>query len=109
VAAWSALITIPATFVTGGLAWTQESLRHATLGLGTLLPDLETPNKLMAGVKAFLNFIGPFSVWSLVVTILGASALSGAPRKPVAWVSVGLFLVFALFGAAMAAMLGPGR
>ena len=109
VAAWSALITIPATLVTGGLAWSQESLRHATLGLGMLLPESDTPNKLLAGARAFLNVIGPFSIWSLVVSILGASALSGAPRKAVAWVSVALFLVFALFGGAMAAMFGPGR
>ncbi len=109
VAAWSALIVIPAQLVTGGLAWTQESLKHATLGLGALLPESETPSKLMGGLKAFLDAIGPFSIWSLVVSILGASQLSGAPRRSVAWVSVGLYLVFALFGAAMAAMFGPGR
>ena len=109
VAAWSALIIILAQLVTGTLAWSQESLKHATLGLGSLLPESETPSKMMGGVKAFLDAIGPFSVWSMVVSIFGASTLSGAPRKSVAWVSIALYLVFALFGAAMAAMFGPGR
>ncbi|MFI5370165.1 MAG: YIP1 family protein [Candidatus Eisenbacteria bacterium] len=109
VTSWSGLVQVPALIVTGILAWSHESVKAVHLGLAVLLPDPETPNKMLMAAKVFLDAIGPFAIWALVVSILGASALSGAPRKSVAWVCIALTLVFAAFGAAMAAMLGPGR
>jgi hypothetical protein len=109
VAAWSGLVQIPALAITTILAWTHESMKAVHLGLAILLPDSEAPSKLLTFAKVFLDAIGPFAIWSLVVSVLGASALSGAPRRSVAWVCVALTLVFALFGASMAALFGPGR
>lgn len=109
VTAWSGLVQIPALLVTTILAWSHESMKAVHLGLAVLLPDSDTPNKLLTFAKVFLDSIGPFAIWALVVSVLGASTLSGAPRKSVAWVCAALTLVFALFGASMAAMFGPGR
>lgn len=109
VASWSSLVQIPALILTGILAWTHESVKAVHLGLAVLLPDPDTPNKMLMAAKVFLDALGPFAIWALVVSIFGAATLSGAPRKSVTWVCIALTLVFAAFGAAMAAMLGPGR
>ena len=109
VAAWSSLVLIPGQIITGVIAWNKETLQGVHLGLAALLPEPEAPSKLMNAVTVVLDALGPFSIWWLVVGILGAAALSGAPRKPVAWVLVGLYLAFAVFGAAATAMFGPGH
>jgi hypothetical protein len=109
VAAWSGLVQIPALLATTLLAWSKESMKAVHLGMAILLPDSDTPSKMLTFAKVFLDALGPFAIWALVVSILGASTLSGAPRKSVAWVCIALTVVFALFGASMAAMFGPGR
>jgi hypothetical protein len=68
---------------------------------------METPSKLMTGLGVLLDALGPFSIWYLAVGILGTAALSGAPRKSVTWVMVGLYLAVMVFVAAIAAMFTP--
>jgi hypothetical protein len=109
VATWSSLVLIPGTILTGVIAWTRGTLQDVHLGLAALLPDTSSPGRLMAGVIAFLDALGPFSIWWLVVAILGASALSRAPRPAVARVMVIVYLVFALCAAGLAAMFASGR
>jgi len=107
VAAWSGLIAIPTHILTGILAWTRETMRGVHAGFGILLPDSETPNRFMIGLGIFLDALGPLSIWYVVVLVLGAAALSGAPRKQVAWVLGGLYLVLFLFFASLAALFAP--
>lgn len=109
VATWSSLVLIPGQIITGAIAWSRGSLQDVHLGLAALLPDTSSPGRVMAGVIAFLDAIGPFSIWWVVVAILGAAALSRAPRPAVARAMVGVYLVFALCAAVLAAMFAPGR
>jgi hypothetical protein len=102
VIAWSALVNIPYSLIHGALAWMQESM-EVRLSLGVLLPAMAEASKLQLGLIAFLEWLNPFSIWYLVVCILGASALTGLPRKNVAWVLVALHLAFGALMAAVAA------
>lgn len=106
VVGWASLVMIPAMFLTTAIGWSRETLLGVHVGFAALLPEGAT-GKLMTGLKVFLDNIGPFSIWYLVVAILGASALSGAPRRPVAMVLGGLYLVILLFAAALSAMFAP--
>ena len=108
VVTWSSLVMIPAQVLTAFLAWNQQSLKAVHIGWAALLPEAE-PSKMMTGMTSFLDALGPFAIWSLIVTILGATALSGAPRKNVAWVVAGLYVVFALAGALLAGMFAPAQ
>jgi hypothetical protein len=107
--AWSSLVLIPGQILTGVLAWNRQSLAGVHVGWAALLPEAESPSKLLAGITTFLDMIGPFSIWSLAVCILGAAALSGAPRRQTAWVLAGIYLVYAVVGAVAAGMFAPGR
>lgn len=107
VVAWASLVMIPAMILTSVLAWSRETVEGVHVGFAALLPASDAPGKLMTGLKVFLDGIGPFSIWYLVVAVLGASALSGAPRRPVAWVVTGLYLVILLLAAALSAMFAP--
>ena len=104
VAAWSGLVGIPRQLVAYGLAWSKQSFKGIHDGFGVLLPEVETPSRVMIGVGSFLDAIGPLAVWYVIIGILGAAALSGAPRKSVAWVLGGLYLAIAAFSSALAAM-----
>jgi hypothetical protein len=106
--AWSTLVTIPSQVLAGVIAWNKETMKGLHTGFGILVPDSETPNKLLTAVGFFLDAIGPFSIWYLAVLIIGASALSGAPRKSVGWVLGGLYLVLMIFFAALGAMFSRG-
>ena len=108
VVAWSALVMMPGQILTGAIAWSKQTLSGIHLGFGILLPEPDTPTKLHFGLASFLDSLGPLALWSLVVTILGATALSGAPRKSVAWVLGGFYLVFSILIAVMTAMFAPG-
>ncbi len=108
VVCWASLVRIPETLITFAIAWFTETFKGIHLGLAALLPEPETPNKLHAGLAVFLDAIGPFGIWYLAVAILGASALSGAPRKSVAWVLIALYLALAGLFAAVAAAFTPG-
>ncbi len=108
VAAWASLINVPAIALTTWLAWNKETMKGIHTGFGILLPDSDTPSKLMTGLGTFLDGIGPFAIWYLVVIILGATALSQAKRGSVAWVIVGLYAALLVFFSAMAAVFTPG-
>ncbi len=108
VVTWSSLVTLPAMLLTYGLGWQKGSLEGVHLGLAALLPADENPSKLLAGLRIFLDQIGPFQVWHVAVAVLGASTLSGAARKNVAWVLISLYLALALFFSAVGAMFTPG-
>jgi hypothetical protein len=108
VAAWSSLIHIPAQLLIGVLAWSKQTLYGIHVGLGILLPEAEAPTKLQAALASFLDALGPFQIWSVVVVVIGAAALSGAPRRSVAWVMSGLYLGLSVFLAALSALFAPG-
>jgi hypothetical protein len=107
VASWSSLITLPAYLLTTVMAWMKQTMRGLHVGFGILLPDVDPPSKLMVALGVILDSIGPLSIWYLVVGIIGAAALSGAPRKSVTWVLASLYLVLVVFMAAMAALFTP--
>jgi Yip1 domain len=107
VATWSSLVSLPNYVLTFVLVWFKETFRGVHTGFGVLLPEMETPSKLMTGLGVLLDALGPFSIWYLAVGILGTAALSGAPRKSVTWVMVGLYLAVIVFVAAIAAMFTP--
>jgi hypothetical protein len=107
VVAWAWLIRIPEVLVITGMAWMRETMEGVHSGLGALLPVAEEPGKLQQFAAAILDAIGPLQIWFLIVGIIGASVLSGAPRKNVAWVLGGLYLVIAAFFVGLGVMLRP--
>lgn len=108
VVTWSGLVQIPQTILTFVIGWFNETLKGIHFGLGALLPAEETPTKLHQGLSVLLDAVGPFSIWYLVVAILGASALSGAPRKNVTWVLSALYVALTIVFAVVAALFTPG-
>ena len=106
-AAWGSLINVPAQIIAFAEVWALQTFKGVHVGLGALLPS-DSHAKLMVGLRVFLDAIGPFSIWYLAVTVLGAAALSGAPRKSVAWVLVTLYLVIMACIAVIAALFAPG-
>lgn len=105
--AWASLITIPTQLLVFGLAWSRETMRGVHVGFGLLLPEPDTPSKVLTGLGFFLDSIGPLSIWYVIVLVIGASALSGAPRRSVAWVVGGLYLGFVLLFSALGAVFAP--
>jgi hypothetical protein len=83
-------------------------MRGVHIGFGVLLPPQDAPTKLSVGLGVFLDGIGPLALWYLWVAIVGAAALSGAARRPVAWTLGILYLVLLGFGAGLAAVFTPG-
>jgi hypothetical protein len=108
VCSWSSLVLIPSVLITSVLAWFRGTYEGLHLSLAALLPEGDAPSRLMTGVRALLDGLGPFSIWWLVVAILGASALARAPLRSVAWVMSGIMVGFALVAAALAAVFAPG-
>jgi hypothetical protein len=107
VLAWSMLVTIPATLVVTAFGWVKQTMTGVHAGFGILLPEMDPPSKLYAALGAFLDWIGPFSIWFLLVAVLGAAALSGAPRKSVALTLGILYLIVGVFMALLAALVTP--
>ena len=108
IANWSSLVLLPSYVITWLLAWQRETLKGIHLGLGALVPQSDPPQRLQVALTSLLDAIGPFNLWFLVVAILGAVALSGASRKSVTGVMVGLYAALAVFMAVMAAVFTPG-
>ena len=108
VVCWAGIVKWPALLIFFALAWQKQSFKGVHLGLGALIPEGETPDKLRTGLTTFLDFMGPFEAWWLAVGVIGVAALSGAPRRNVAWVMVALYLAFGVFLAAVAALFNPG-
>ena len=106
-AAWGSLINLPAQIIAFAEAWALQTFKGVHVGLGALLPA-DSHEKWMVGLRVFLDAIGPFSIWYLAVTVIGAAVLSGAPRKSVAWVLITLYLVIMACIAVIAALFAPG-
>ncbi len=82
-------------------------MKGVHVGFGLLLPEPETPRRILVFLGALLDALGPLSVWYVTVMIIGAAAVSGAPRKQVAWVLGGLYLALVLVFASLGAMFSP--
>jgi len=108
VVCWSGLVSWPAIVLTFALAWQRQTFKGIHLGLGALIPEGETPDKLRTGITMFLDFFAPFEAWRIAVAVIGVAALTGAPRRNVAWVLVALYLAFGAFLAAVNALFNPG-
>lgn len=107
VAAWAGLITIPMQILTGIVAWSRETMKGVHVGFGLLLPETDTPTRLGLFLGGVLDALGPLSLWYLAVLVLGAAALSGAPRKQIALVIGGLYFVAVFLLVGLAAMFAP--
>lgn len=108
VAAWSSLVTLPAFLVAGAIAWARNvSFRDVHLGFAALLPEVDAPTRVHTGLAVLLDALGPFSIWYVVVVVLGTAALSGAPRRSVAYTVGGLYVALVIFFAALAAWFTP--
>lgn len=108
VVCWAGIVRWPALFLTFALAWQRQTFKGVHLGLGALLPEADSPSKLQVGLSTFLDALGPFEAWWVAVVVIGVAALSGAPRRNVAWVLVALYLAFGAFIAAVKAFFIPG-
>jgi hypothetical protein len=108
VISWSSLVGLPVSLVRYTYGWFHQSMEGLHLGLGVLVPEPETQTKLIKGLTGFLDALSPFAAWYLAVVTLGAAALSGAPRRNVAWVLVMLYLAFGALLAAVSALFSPG-
>jgi len=108
VVCWSGIVTWPAIVLTFALAWQKQTFKGIHLGLGALIPQGDTPDKLRTGLTMFLDFFAPFEAWRIAVAVIGVAVLSGAPRRNVAWVLVALYLAFGAFLAAVNALFNPG-
>lgn len=108
VVCWANLIMIPAGLLTSVMAWSKETMKGIHLGPGILVAMSDPPEKWQVGVASFLDAFGPFEIWTLVLVIIGATTLSGAPRKSVTWAVFGLYLAGRVLGAALGAMFAPG-
>src|SRR5690349_19943580 len=73
VATWSSLVSLPNYILTFALAWFRETFRGVHTGFGVLLPETETPSKLLTGLGVLLDALGPFSIWSLAGVIIGTA------------------------------------
>lgn len=106
VAAWANLINVPGYLIAFTEAWFMQTFKGIHVGLGALLPA-DSGSKLMTGLAIFLDALGPFSIWYLIVGIVGAAALSGAPRRSVAWVMSSLYLIIVVVSAVLTALFTP--
>lgn len=108
VAAWSSLVSIPANLIGAAMGWARGTMQGVHVGFGALLPAMDDPTRFGVALRSFLDWIGPLSIWFVIVAIIGASVLSGAPRKSVGWVLGALYVAIGLVVAAMAALFAPG-
>jgi hypothetical protein len=107
--AWASLVTIPEVITRYTVGWFQEmDIRKLHLGFGGLLGYSDPPTKLQTGLGGLLDGVGPFGAWFLVVLILATVAVSGAPRKNVAWVLTAVYLALVVLGAVVAAVVAKG-
>lgn len=107
VTAWSGLVWVPQHFAFFALAWSQQTMKGIHFGLAAFLPEADPPAKWHSMLTVLLDAFGPFNIWYVVVAVLGCSALSGAPRRSVAWVLGGLAVALAVVSALLAGWLSP--
>lgn len=108
VTAWSGLVWLPQSLAFFALAWSQETMKGIHFGLAAFLPEADPPSKGHAMLSVLLDAVGPFNLWFLVVAILGCAALSGAPRRNLAWVLGGLAAALAVVSALVTGWMTPG-
>jgi hypothetical protein len=108
VTAWSSLVTLPPALLSYVMAWIQQSMRAVHTGLGVLLPEAASGDRMLRALSVFLDWIGPFGIWHVAVAVLGATWFSGAPRRSVAWALGVLYLVSGLCAAGLAALIPAG-
>lgn len=108
VTAWSGLVWLPQSLAFFALAWSQETMKGIHFGLAAFLPEADPPSKGHAMLAVLLDAVGPFNVWFLVVAVLGCAALSGAPRRNLAWVLGGLAAALAVVLALVTGWTTPG-
>jgi len=105
VAAWSGLVTLPGFLLHNAIAFAQGvAIKDVHVGFGALLPEPETPSRVMTFLAAVLDGLGPLSLWYVVVATFGLAALSGAPRKSAGMVMTLLYLVMVVVGAGIASL-----
>ncbi len=104
---WSALVWIPQQIAFFALAWSQQTMKGIHFGLAAFLPDADPPAKWHTALSVILDALGPFNIWFVAVAVLGCAALSGAPRRSVAWVLGGLAVVVAVVSALVSGWLAP--
>lgn len=107
VTAWSGLVWIPQHIAFFALAWSQETMKGIHFGLAAFLPEADPPAKWHTMANVLLDAVGPFNIWFVAVAVLGCAALSGAPRRSVAWVLGGLAVALAVVSALLAGWLTP--
>lgn len=107
VTAWSALVWIPQQLVFFAVAWSQETMKGIHFGLAAFLPEADPPAKWHAMLTVALDAFGPFNIWFVAVAVFGCAALSGAPRRSVAWVLGGLAVALAVVSALLSGWLSP--
>lgn len=107
VTAWSGLVWLVQQVAFFALAWSQQTMKGIHFGLAAFLPDADPPAKWHTMLTVLLDAFGPFNIWFVVVAVLGCSALSGAPRRNVAWVLGGLAVALAVVSALLTGWLSP--
>jgi hypothetical protein len=107
VTAWSGLVWIPQHAAFFALAWSQQTMKGIHFGLAAFLPEADPPAKWHSMLGVLLDAFGPFNIWYVAVAVLGCSALSGAPRRSVAWVLGGLAVALAVVSALLNGWLAP--
>lgn len=108
VTAWSGLVWLPQSLAFFALAWSQETMKGIHFGLAAFLPEADPPSKAQAMLTVLLDVVSPFNVWFLAVAVLGCAALSGAPRRNLAWVLGGLAVALGVVSALLTGWLSPG-
>lgn len=107
VTAWSGLVWLPQHAAFFALAWSQQTMKGIHFGLAAFLPEADPPAKWHSMLAVLLDAFGPFNIWFVAVAVLGCSALSGAPRRSVAWVLGGLAVALAVVSALLTGWLAP--
>jgi len=108
VVCWSALVWLPQQLAFFALAWSQQTMKGIHFGFAAFLPEADPPARWHSMLTVLLDAFGPFNIWYVVVAVLGCSALSGAPRRSVAWVLGGLAVGLVVVSALVAGWMAPG-
>lgn len=92
IAAFSALPGLVGSLITGVLIMTMDvqSATDISLSLGAFVSDKSSQ------MYRLLSLINPFSIWSLVLYIIGSSVIMNRPRKKVATWIIAAWLVISL-------------
>jgi hypothetical protein len=104
VTAWSGLVWLPQQLLFFTLAWSQQTMKGIHFGLAAFLPELDSPAKWHSMLTVLLDAISPFNVWYVVVAVLGCTALTGAPRRKIAWALGGMAVALAVIGALLSGL-----